>query len=307
MMQPDVTKVTIGDNLSKIKSFLSEVILAPRVRMMKWSKTTNQTPNLKIGYPGQHLASLITGIPGTATGARGEDIADGTEVKSCSRVDQVDKCLSCKNNVMRSQSTCPSCGSTRIKRNNDSKWLIAIRNEKELNLYLKEIPRMFFLISDYPNFASSDFTTLRFASFEIWNQSSRAKNFRKLLEDYYNNIYLEHINKDPKKTPAPKNFWPYSYQFYLCNPIKTFECIIRNADENPKIEITHYTDPKADRSTLNSEPLPCGLLSGEEKTLLRSKGVPFSDGGSLDEEIKNILPLRDTSEAKPQSSSYHRM
>lgn len=306
-MQPDVSKVTIGDNLSKIKSFLSEVILAPRARMMKWSKITNQTPNLKIGYPGQHLASLITGIPGTATGARGEDIADGTEVKSCSRVDQVDKCLACENNVMRSQSICPSCGSTRIKRNNDSKWLIAIRNEKELNLYLNEIPRMFFLISDYPNFASSDFATLRFASFEIWNQSSRAENFRKLLKDYYHKIYLEHIKKDAKKTPAPKNFWPYSYQFYLCNPIKTFECIIRNADENPEIEITHYTEPKADRSTLNSEPLPCDLLSREEQALLRSRGVSFSDGDSLDEEIKNILPLRDTSEAKPQSSAYHRM
>ncbi len=91
-MKPDTTKISIHDNLAKIKDFLSEVILEPRVRMMSWSKITNQTPNLKIGYPGQHLASLITGIKGTATGARGEDIEDGTEVKSCSRIDQVDKC-----------------------------------------------------------------------------------------------------------------------------------------------------------------------------------------------------------------------
>ena len=69
--------------------------------MIKWSSITNQTPNLKIGYPGQHLASLITGISGTGTGARGDDIADGSEVKSCSRVDQVDKCENCKSNVMR--------------------------------------------------------------------------------------------------------------------------------------------------------------------------------------------------------------
>jgi len=183
MMQPDVTKVTIGDNRSQIESFLRNAILAPRIEMIKWSKITHQTPNLKIGYPGQHLASLITGMPGTATGARGADIVDGTEVKSCSRVDEVDKCRNCKQNVLRSQSVCPFCGSNEITRGNDSKWLIAIRNKKELNLYLNEIPRTFFLISDYPNFASSDFTTLRFASFEIWNQSPRAENFRKLLDD----------------------------------------------------------------------------------------------------------------------------
>ena len=184
-MKPDTTKISIHNNLAKIKDFLSEVILEPRVRMMSWSKITNQTPNLKIGYPGQHLASLITGIKGTATGARGEDIEDGTEVKSCSRIDPVDKCKQCKKNVLRIKSVCPNCGSAKIKRNNDSKWLIPIRSEKELDLYLNRIPRMFFLISDYPNFDSEDFSTLRFASFEIWNQSARAKNFRQLLKDYY--------------------------------------------------------------------------------------------------------------------------
>lgn len=307
MMQPDARKVTIGDNLTQIKSFLSEIILTPRERMLAWSRITNQTPNLKIGYPGQHLASLITGMPGTATGARGEDIADGTEVKSCNRVDQVDKCLDCKTNVLRTQQICPICGSANIRRNNDSKWLITIRSKKELDLYLKKIPRMFFLISDYPNFDASDFSTIRFSSFEIWNQSERAKNFRKLLEDYYNRIYLVHIKKDPEKTPAPKNFWPYSYQFYLCNPIKTFECIVRNADKKPEIEITHYVDPKKDRSCLPSEDLPCDLLSRKERTFLQGKGFDLDATSLLGEDIKSILPLRTTSEAKPQKTAYHRL
>lgn len=306
-MQPDITKVTIGDNLSKIKSFMSEMILTPRERMLEWSKITNQTPNLKIGYPGQHLASLITGIPGTATGARGEDIADGTEVKSCSRIDQVDKCLDCKNNVMRVQKSCPTCGSANIRRNNDSKWLIAIRNEQELNLYLKDIPRMFFLIADYPNFDALDFATIRFSSFEIWNQSVRAKNFRKLLEDYYTHIYLTHIKKNPKKTPAPKNFWPYSYQFYLCNPIKTFECIIHNADKKPELEITHYVDPKTNRAHLPSENLPCDLLTREEREFLQGRGIKLDTIDQCDEEVKGFLPLRATSEAKPQKKVYHRL
>lgn len=306
-MLPDKTKITIGDNLSKIRSFLSEVILAPRARMMAWSRITNQTPNLKIGYPGQHLASLITGIPGTATGARGEDIADGTEVKSCSRVDQVDKCLSCKSNVMRNQTICPNCGSSKIRRNNDSKWLIAIRNEKELDLYLNKIPRTFFLISDYPNFDEGNFSTLRFSAFEIWNQSIRSEVFRQLLKDYYYKIYLPHIQKKPSETPAPKNFWPYSYQFYLCNPIKTFDCIVRDADTSPKIEILRYISPEADRSVLPSEGMPTELLNKKELAILQRNGIDFRSLATVGEAQRKCLPVRDTSEAKPQKHVYHRM
>lgn len=40
----------------------------PRKLAHKWAAITNQTPNLKMGYPAQHLASLITGMKGTAQG-----------------------------------------------------------------------------------------------------------------------------------------------------------------------------------------------------------------------------------------------
>lgn len=156
-MRPDISKITIKENRRLIHDFLSEVILSHRATLIKWARITNQTPNLKIGYPGQHLASLITGMQGTATGARGDDIVDGTEVKSCSRIDQVDKCTVCGSRVMRSQVRCPNCGSNAIKRNDDSKWLIAIRSEKELDMYLNRIPRMLFILSDYPNFEQGNF------------------------------------------------------------------------------------------------------------------------------------------------------
>ena len=305
-MKPDASKVTIGNNKARIKEFLSDVILAPRARIMAWSRITNQTPNLKIGYPGQHLASLITGIPGTGTGARGDDIADGTEVKSCSRVDQVDTCLDCASNVFRVQTSCPKCGSSNIRRNNDSKWLITIHNRDELNLYLNEIPRTLFLISDYPNFDEGDYDTLRFTSFEIWNQSERAAAFRQILKDYLEKIYSKHTARDRDKTPAPKNFWPYSYQFYMCNPIKTFECIIRNAGTEPEIEITHYVDPRADRKDMPSENLPAKLLKDPEIAALRSHGIEIDENDSVDEEAKRFLCLRDTSRAMPHKTAYRR-
>lgn len=305
-MKPDSSLISIKDNERKIREFLLEVILKPRSKMFKWSRITNQTPNLKIGYPGQHLASLITGIQGTATGARGEDIKDGTEVKSCSRLDHVDTCKSCKSHVMRIQDVCPNCGSKDIFRQNDSKWLFTIHTEAELNMYLQEIPRTLLLIADYPGFDVGDFTTLRFATYEIWNQSERASNFRTLLSDYYQKIFLPHIDANPQGTPAPKNFWPYSFQFYLCNPIKTFECIVRNSDTTPKLDITRYVAPDADRAELPSENLPVCLLNKIERTLLQRHGYDLENCAGLDEAAKRLLPLRDTSEAHPQKKKYTR-
>lgn len=95
-MKPKTELITITDNETKIVKLLQELVLQPRLLALEWSKITKQTPNMKIGYPGQHLASLITGIEGARTGARGDDLRDGTEVKSCSRVDQLDTCVACK-------------------------------------------------------------------------------------------------------------------------------------------------------------------------------------------------------------------
>lgn len=104
-MQPDVDLITINDNKNLITILLTELVLEPRINALKWSKITAQTPNLKIGYPGQHLASLITGIKGKKTGARGDDLEDGSEVKSCSRIDQMDKCKDCESSVSRMEKT----------------------------------------------------------------------------------------------------------------------------------------------------------------------------------------------------------
>ncbi len=63
-MQPNKDFITIHNNKKLINDFLWEVIYSQHIVMNKWSEITNQTPNLKIGYPGQHLASLITGVKG---------------------------------------------------------------------------------------------------------------------------------------------------------------------------------------------------------------------------------------------------
>jgi len=294
-MKPDITKITIKDNRKHLSSFIPEMLINPRVLAHKWSKITNQTPNLKIGYPAQHLASLIVGMKGDATGARGNDICDGSEVKACSKIDQSDKCKKCHNNVLRSQKCCPMCSSTDIQRNNDSKWLIGIRNEAELRMTLDETPRFIFIVTDYPEFDNGNFDTIRIRAFEIYPQSSRHKCFRELLESYFRNLYLAHIKKNAQKAPAPKNLFPDNYPFFKCNPIKIFESIVSDSlGQKPKLTITHYVKPDKDRSDLPSELMPKKLLSKQDIIVLERNGYDLSKIDFVDEKMRELLPLRDT-------------
>lgn len=332
-MQPKPNLIKIKDNTTKIKKLLSELVLEPRKRAISWSHVTKQTPNIKIGYPGQHLSSLITGMEGERTGARGNDLTDGSEVKSCSRIDQLDKCKSCSAAVARMETACSQCNSSDITRNNDSKWLFGIRNQDELDLLVNRIERVVLVIADYANFDSADYETLRFQSFEIWPQNPRQARFSEIMSNYYNKIYLEHKKKNPNKTPAPKNFWPYTYQFYICNPILTFQCIVHNANKNPRIKINHYVKPSTNRLNLGSETMPVNILTADEldkiinkatkkelasdlkpslrnmklselkQMSLKKKQACFS---GINEELRKYLPLRDTDKISTAKKKYTR-
>jgi hypothetical protein len=319
-----------------IEELIHEMILEPRIRAIHWSKITNQTPNIKIGYPGQHLASLITGVRGLRTGARGDDLEDGTEVKSCSRIDQVDTCRSCKQKVARVENNCSFCGSLDINRKDDSKWLFSVKSEEELELLTKTVNRVFLTLADYPNFSHGDFDTIRIQAFELWNNSIRHKRFGEIMDNYYHKIFLEHIKLNPKKTPAPKNFWPFSYQFYLCNPVRVFSCTIINANSNPQLKISHYIEPSVERADIRSEQMMTDLLTDSEikillndapdnliinnlmepynlvnlRNLITNSKINREDLRSIlpfiDEDLRAYLSLRDTDKISVAKEKYTR-
>ena len=272
-MKPISKHITIGKNLDLIKGLLKELVLQPRLKALEWSKITHQTPNMKIGYPGQHLASLALGMKGKKTGARGNDIVDGSEVKSCSRVDASDACKDCKEKISRAEIACPICDSTNISRNNDSKWLFTIRSEADLKLLTKTVKRVVLVLADYPDFDKGDYSNIRFQIFEIWTNSPRCKAFTTIMNDYYKNVYLSHKKVDNAKTPAPQNFWPYSFQFYKSNPIKIFSCLVTNANKNPSLKIEGYVKPSINRASLTSEKMPTGLLTKSEFSTMIKKAT----------------------------------
>lgn len=335
-MQPNSKDITINDNENLIKQLLEELVLFPRVKALSWSGITKQTPNMKIGYPGQHLASLITGVEGSRTGARGDDLLDGTEVKSCSRVDQLDTCKNCRGKVLRIELKCPHCNSENIKRMADSKWLFSMKSDEEVYLLTKKINRVFLTLADYPDFDNNNFNTIRFQAFEIWNHCKRHQNFSIIMNNYYKKIFLEHIKNNPNKTPAPKNFWPYSYQFYLCNPVKVFEAIVKHANSNPIVNIKLLVSPNESRKNLIAEKMPTNILKKNELLTLAdhdnqntlkhlfinnknqndlkricqgtsinkknlSETLPF-----LDEQARSILGLRDTDKISTARTAYSR-
>lgn len=330
-MKPSKKYITIGNNVNQIKKLINELILTPRLKVLEWSKLTRQTPNIKIGYLGQHIASLVVGMYGMKTGARGNDIVDGSEVKSCSRIDALDTCVNitrkgkCNEKVSRYETICPKCGSDNILRGNDSKWLFTIRSKEDLQLLTEDVNRIILVLSDYPDFDKGDFDVIRFQVFEIWNNSKRCSEFKNLMTNYFNNIYNTHKKKNSNKTPAPKNLWPYSFQFYKCNPIKVFSCIVKNANKQPVIKNIFYVEPGINRSSLPSELMPTSILTKDELPSLQkmikivppkiikkklNKGKTFEDFKKIiesktfkkaeiqeylpfiDEELRAYLPLR---------------
>lgn len=150
---------------------------------------------------------------------------------------------------------------------------------------------------------------MQFTAYEIWPKNQRCGRFRELIQRYFTNIYLSHIRTNPNKTPAPKNFWPYSYQFYLCNPIKTFQATAFDVNNSPRIEIDYYLAPESDREMLTSESMPSKLLNQIEVSKLlnnrdfvakyKMNGIESKQDfcriiDAIDESDRSILDLRAT-------------
>lgn len=326
-MTPNITKITItGNNIDLIREFLEEIVVAPRSLLRKWAGITKQTPAVKLGYIGQHLASLITGVPGTGTGARGDDLADGSEVKSCNKIDQADKCKDCNERVMRFENRCSNCGSINIERKNDSKWLFTIRDEHELNQYLN-MDRVVLLLMDYPGFDDNDFNDIRISCFEIYPKEQRMSVFGDLIRNHYENNYLPKANAGLKTNPM--NLHPFSFQFYKCNPVQIFSCVIKNIDTEPEILIDEnsYVTPETPReSMMPSLLMPSSLLKKNEWAIMldnadydneilplmsekmpieQMKWLKLADKVSalplLDEKLRSYIPLREITSIRQQN------
>ena len=188
-------------HLQVIERLLWDLYLNYRINIMKWSEVTRQSAIVDPEFLSMHLVSVFTGIPGTGTAARGLDLSDGSEVKSCSRAEQLGRCKKCGNPVMPFEEKCGSCGSRDIERKFDSHWIFSLRTEEEVEKLLST-PAIYLVLFDYEDIEKRDIIRVR-----IWLLDPRDKFVRVFFRDYY---FEEYYKKkiDEGKTPAPCNLHP---------------------------------------------------------------------------------------------------
>lgn len=70
---------------------LQEQVSEQRKKLNHWSTITAQSSQIDTGYIAQHLVSLQTQIAGQGMRGKGDDLCDGSEVKSANFLDSLDK------------------------------------------------------------------------------------------------------------------------------------------------------------------------------------------------------------------------
>ena len=223
----------------KIEDLLKDLYIAPRKNLLKWSRRTKQTAQVRLGYAGQHVASAITGVKGIGTAARGDDLSDGTEVKSCSRADQLSECKDCEAKVMVWQEQCPECGYKNIDIKTDSHWIFRIDSEKELNLLTEKIPRLVMIMFDRKSIDDDD---IRLRAWLIDPEQWYVQAF---FKDYYKNNYRK--KESEGKSPAPCNLHPLKYDFYMMAPELIFKAEMDIDNEDVEIKFWDLEDPKKEK------------------------------------------------------------
>jgi len=211
------------------EQLIRDVYIDLRRQLRKWASITHQTAQARMGYVGQHLVSVATGFPGGKSGARGRDLiiskTEFGEIKTCYRVDQLGKCLDCGDVAASIEDACQACSSENIQRNDDSKWLIGIRNEAEFAELLDPV-QYYLVLFDFVDLQAKQ-KTIRAS---IWQVDPKTKGFLYCLIDYYLNIRSKSTSK------APFNLWPYDFKFQLMKPTLVYQSFIL-PDDSIKTEL----------------------------------------------------------------------
>lgn len=92
-LEPSVADLDEQTRGGLAKSFIEDAVIGQYRQLVRWQHITGQSAQIDSGYLGQHLVSLVSGIPGRGRGSRGKgaDLADGSEIKIASTLGGVDK------------------------------------------------------------------------------------------------------------------------------------------------------------------------------------------------------------------------
>lgn len=223
---------------------LHDLYVNLRRSVANWAAVTNQTPQARMGYVGQHLTSVVTGFQGGRSGARGKDLLlpDGksAEIKTCYRVDQLGACRTCGHAVASIEVECPNCEGTSIDRKDDSKWLISPRSEAELHA-LWDAESFYLVLFDF-----ADFSDPREINARIWRVDPRSPGFAYCMVDYFFTI------RTASASGAPFNLWPFSFKFGLLGGELIYSARIH---EDDSIETFRFPGLRGTAEPIRLDPL----------------------------------------------------
>ncbi len=228
------------------EAVLDDLYVSLRRAIAKWAAVTNQTPQARMGYIGQHLTSVVTGYPGGRSGARGRDLilpnGKSGEIKTCYRVDQLGSCKTCGHAVASIELACPNCGAAGvdIDRKDDSKWLITPKSEQELEA-LFEAEWFYLVLFDFADFADP-----RAINARIWQVDPRSPGFAFCMVDYFFNIRANSTSR------APFNLWPFSFKFGLLGGALIYWAVVH---EDDTIETLLFPGQRGHPEPIKLEPM----------------------------------------------------
>ena len=270
-------------DLRSSEKLIFDLYIDLRKRINAWAGITRQTAQARMGYVGQHLTSVVTGFPGTGSGARGHDLLlpndEFAEIKTCYRVDQLGLCNSCGASIPSIERECPKCNGGDIKRRDDSKWLIGIRHNEEFAHILE--PKTYYLVLfEFVDLQSPD--TIRSS---IWNVDPKLPGFAYCMVDYRLNIQSKSTSK------APFNLWPYDLKFCLMRPLLIYQSTISAVTDSISTEIFPGRDAARlhNLASLEKYSSSRNLTLDKIKLLARLLGVTEEMHGKPKKEILRFI------------------
>ena len=83
--------LSIDQRTSLLEQLFVDLFGQAHVTLQKWGALTGQSAQVDTGYIAQFVASIVMGEPGQGFRGKGDDLADGSEVKSAANISGVDR------------------------------------------------------------------------------------------------------------------------------------------------------------------------------------------------------------------------
>lgn len=79
------------ERISLLEQLFEDFYISQHLTLQKWAALTGQSAQIDTGYMAQFIASIALGIPGQGFRGKGDDLIDGSEVKSAANISGVDR------------------------------------------------------------------------------------------------------------------------------------------------------------------------------------------------------------------------